>query len=107
MTEQEMRDQAGIAAVQAWRRSVVRLWIVTMIAALAFWALLSALPVPPIAEMASTAVLLLLVGFSIWNVRRGKCPRCKARIRFRPRIELPRACPNCDAPFVAARDDVP
>ena len=103
---QDISSEAGIAAVQRWRRSVVRLWISTMLAAIAIWVLLSAATVPRIVEAGSAVLLLLLTGLATWNMRRGKCPRCRARIRFRPRIELPRACPHCATPFFAVQDDV-
>ena len=104
---QQTHNQASIEAVQRWRRGVVLLWIITMVAAVSSWALLSAIAVPGGGELASAALLLLLAGLSTWNMRRGKCPRCGAKIRFRPRIELPRFCQNCAAPFIAAREEVP
>jgi hypothetical protein len=92
-------NEAGIAVVQRWRRSVVRLWTVTMVAALSVWALLAATAVPWTVEALSAVLLAFLTGLAVWNMRRGVCPRCGAGIRFRPRIELPRACPTCAAPF--------
>jgi hypothetical protein len=91
----------AIATVQRWRRSVVRHWIATMVAAIAVWGLLAATAVPWVVEAGAGTVLLILTGLSLWKMRRGRCPRCGARIRFEPRIELPRACPHCAISFVA------
>jgi hypothetical protein len=55
--------------------------------------------VPPAAEAVMVAALALLIALAAWDTRRGKCPTCGARVRFRPRIELPLACANCAAQF--------
>jgi hypothetical protein len=102
MTPQSMpASGAEVAVVQRWRRSVVRLWIATMLVAIAVWALLAATRVPWLVELGLAAALALLTGSALWKMRRGACPRCGGRIRFQPRIELPRACPHCAAPFFA------
>ena len=98
----DLESQAGIAAVQQWRRRVVRLWLTTMVTAIGVWGLFAAVAMPWILELGTAALLALLVGVSLWHMRRGACPRCGARIRFAPRIELPRTCPHCSAPFVAS-----
>ena len=90
-----------LGALQRWRRRVVRLWIATMLAAIGVWALVAAVSVPLAVELGAAAVLAMLAGGALWQMRRGACPSCGRRIRFRPRIELPLACPHCSASFVA------
>jgi ABC-type transport system involved in cytochrome bd biosynthesis fused ATPase/permease subunit len=97
----EFDQQSASASLQRWRRSVMRLWIATMIAAILVWALVAAARLPAYVETAIAAVLVALAVLSAWNMRRGRCPRCGARIRFAPRIELPPACPQCAAPFIS------
>lgn len=88
-----------VAKVQHWRRSVVRGWIATMIAAVATWGAAAAWPSTPAVASAGGLTLLTLLGYACWNMRRGRCPQCHAAIRFEPRIELPRNCRNCGVPF--------
>lgn len=88
-----------VLEIQRWRRSVVRGWVVTMIAALAACVAAAVWPPAPAIEKSAGLALLLLSGFAYWNMRRGRCPGCGATIRFEPRIELPRNCRNCGIPF--------
>lgn len=96
---------ATIAAeVQRWRRSVVRGWVVTMFAALAAWAAAAVWPLTPAVEAAAGLTLVSLGACAYWNMRRGRCPRCRAKIRFEPRIELPKRCAGCGMPFSSGSD---
>ncbi len=100
-------EHAAFAAqVQRWRRSVVRGWVVTMFAALAAWAAATAWPLTPAVEGATGLMLVLLGIYAYWNMRRGRCPRCRATIRFEPRIELPKRCAGCGLPFSSGSDGV-
>jgi hypothetical protein len=90
---------AVAAAVQRWRRSVVRGWVITMAAALLLWLAASALALPAAVEAAAGTILLGLGGYACWNMRRGRCPNCGVHIRFEPRIELPQACRACGVDF--------
>ncbi|MCC6532918.1 MAG: hypothetical protein IT531_10240 [Burkholderiales bacterium] len=92
---------AQIAGIQRWRRSVVRLWIVTMLAALGVLALLAGVALPAAVEALLGTALAAITGLALCNMRRGACPSCGERIRFQPRIELPPACTNCGASFFA------
>lgn len=91
--------------VQHWRRSVVRAWIIAMIAALAAWSATAAWPMTSAAQTWIGAGLVLLLAYACWNMRRGRCPNCSGRIRFEPRIELPKRCANCGVPFALPSDD--
>jgi hypothetical protein len=94
--------EAELQQIHAWRTLVVRLWLVTMGAALAAWAATAAFVLPLNAHMVLGAALVGLVFSAIATMRRGKCPRCDVRIRFAPRIELPPCCARCGASFLAA-----
>jgi len=91
-----------IVALQRWRRRVVRLWIATMLAAIGVWAMVAAIALPWAVELSAAAVLGILVGVSVWQMRRGRCPSCGRKIQFQPRIELPLACPHCSTSFVVS-----
>jgi len=100
MTAMDASEQSlRVAEIQRWRRSVVRGWVVTMIAALVAWGATAAWLFPPAVEVAAGLMLLVLGGCAYWNTRRGRCPRCNTSIRFEPRIELPRNCRSCGIPF--------
>jgi len=89
--------------LHAWRRQVVRWWIATMIVALLAWCVAAALPLSRRWEAVLGGVLLLIIGIALYQTHRGRCPRCDARIRFEPRIELPRHCPRCGADFMTRK----
>ena len=94
--------EAQLKGIHAWRRRVVFLWIVTMGAAIAVWAVAAAFALPLAAQIALGALLLALLGFAIATMHRGKCPSCGQPIRFAPRIELPLACSRCRVSFHSA-----
>ena len=95
---------SDLEPLQRWRRTVVRLWLATMVLAVAVGVMLTAFRLPMFVEAAAALSLLTLAGFAAWNMLRGVCPFCLTAIRFRPRIELPPACPGCAAPFVVKGD---
>src|SRR5262245_51273710 len=92
-------DRAELDGLQRWRKSVVRSWVTTMLAALIVWTAVTAFQPPMAVELTAALVLVVLVGLAVRNMRRGRCPRCGHPIRFQPRIELPRRCAHCSAPF--------
>ena len=85
--------------INAWRRVVVRLWLVTMGVSVLVWAAAAAFVLPHAVQIVLGVVLVALVVGSILMMRRGRCPRCGQKIRFAPRIELPLACGHCGVPF--------
>jgi hypothetical protein len=90
--------------LQRWRKRVVRLWVATMAAAIAIWAVAAAFSTSIELELALAAALIGLVALAAREMHRGACPRCGRHIRFEPRIELPRSCPGCGAAFVPTRN---
>lgn len=90
---------AQLARIQAWRRRVVRLWLLTMGAALLVWAASAAFNLAAPVQVALATVLAALIFASVATTRRGRCPNCGERIRFAPRIELPPCCSRCRADF--------
>jgi len=86
--------------LQGWRRRVMRYWIATMAAALAVWLAGSAFSIPDGLAAISASGLAVLALLAARATYRGACPRCAGRIRFEPRVELPRACPHCGVVFI-------
>jgi len=91
------------ANLQRWRKRVVRLWVATMAAAIGIWVVAAAFSTSIELELALAVVLTGLVALAVREMHRGVCPRCGRRIRFEPRIELPRSCPGCGVSFIPAR----
>ena len=98
-----MPTEEAFERLQRWRVRVVRLWLATMITALAILLLLAAFQPPAAVQYIAALALFGLAGLALRSTREGLCPYCQARIRFEPRIGLPPACHKCAMPFFATR----
>ena len=95
----ERLTEAELEQLHAWRQRVVRLWLVTMGAAVLVWAAAAAFSPSQSIQVALGSVLLALLVTIAVTMRRGKCPSCGQNIKLAARVELPTSCSRCGVPF--------
>jgi hypothetical protein len=83
------------SSLEQWRVRVSRLSVAVLLIALGVFLTGTALEVSTPLQFALAVGLAAAVGWWLWLLRQGRCPRCAGRVRLQQRLTLPPHCPGC------------